>query len=321
MYKKICSILVVAALIMTAAVVVSCKGDEDCAHTWTDGDVTAATCVAAGSTEQVCSQCNAKGEPKTIAINPEAHDYQPFEGSAQAATCTDSGKEADMKCSRCDDLVQGNVIEALGHDESTKTVNGLCARTGCTSPLLYALGDTGPGGGKIFYIAPAGFTVEGYTGTTGSFPEYTAHYLEVAPENAVASPQQWSLDFTLITGLTSYANTDELNAAIAAGVTGNGRKDTQIIIAELGTNVEYAARSASTYTTDSGHTDWFLPSVTELNLLYQSGSAISDMPDDIFWSSSVSTGSMVWIQFFSDGYLHEQIPDNPVAAVRSVRAF
>ena len=40
----------------------------------------------------------------------------------------------------------------------------------------YAVGDTGPGGGIIFYVSIAGFTVTG----TGSF---TAHYLEAAPVN------------------------------------------------------------------------------------------------------------------------------------------
>ena len=45
----------------------------------------------------------------------------------------------------------------------------------------YGLGDTDPGGGIIFYVSEEGFTAEGYSGSTGSFGTYTAHYLEAAP--------------------------------------------------------------------------------------------------------------------------------------------
>ena len=39
-------------------------------------------------------------------------------------------------------------------------------RDGLTSAKEYAIGDTGPGGGVIFYVSTEGFTVEGYTGST-----------------------------------------------------------------------------------------------------------------------------------------------------------
>jgi len=49
---------------------------------------------------------------------------------------------------------------------------------GSTATPVYNLGDTGPGGGKIFYVNPSGFTLyRTATDATG----ITAHYLEAAP--------------------------------------------------------------------------------------------------------------------------------------------
>jgi hypothetical protein len=45
----------------------------------------------------------------------------------------------------------------------------------------YKVGDTGPGGGIIFYVSTEGFTVQGYS---GGFSTYTAHYLGAAPIGA-----------------------------------------------------------------------------------------------------------------------------------------
>ncbi|MCL2065879.1 MAG: DUF1566 domain-containing protein [Treponema sp.] len=244
----------------------------------------------------------------------DGHNHTP----GAVATCT-----TPQICTDCKDVI----VAALGHDESTKTVNGLCARTGCTSPLLYTIGDTGPGEGKIFYIADDGFDVEGYTGTTGSFAGYTAHYLEVAPANA-SDPICWGLatldDNTEIgNGLTTYANDVAADNAISNGIIGNGRKDTQIIIAEMGSSLEYAARSASEYTTDSGHTDWFLPSITEFNLLYQSTSTVSGMPTSgNFWSSSQLDKWQAWYQnFFFCNQQFTAKNSSTSITVRAVRAF
>ena len=44
------------------------------------------------------------------------HDYQAVAGSGKVATCTEPGKEADQKCSRCDAVIDGAAIPALGHD-------------------------------------------------------------------------------------------------------------------------------------------------------------------------------------------------------------
>ena len=194
----------------------------------------------------------------------------------------------------------------------------------------YELGDRGPGGGIIFYRDLGGFTVTGYgtPGDTGYFAPYTAHYLEVAPANAGPN-QRWGLasgDTEIGNGLTTYYQTSEVNTHISTGFIGNGRRDTQIIISELGIGT-YAARSASAYTTASGHNDWFLPSITELNFLYQSGSAVSGMPTSgIFWSSSqgrlgtTPVGLFALYQSFTSNTFNHALKTT-LHSVRAIRAF
>ncbi|MGN1347933.1 MAG: hypothetical protein ACI4VI_03210, partial [Acutalibacteraceae bacterium] len=87
------------------------------------------TCTAAGNIEYyVCGDCgayfsdaNATSEitdKSSVVIAALGHDYQPVEGSAVAPTCTTDGKDADQKCSRCDDTITGATITALGHTPS-----------------------------------------------------------------------------------------------------------------------------------------------------------------------------------------------------------
>ena len=211
--------------------------------------------------------------------------------------------------------------------------------TACSNPsggggpppggTTYEVGDTGPGGGKIFYKSVAGFTVQGYSGGSGSFASYTAHYLEVAPGNAADSNIVWGFGEgdTVIDGVSSYTNNSAVNTALSNGEIGNGRKDTQIIIAEFGTDAVYAARSASEYTTTSGHTDWFLPSITELRLLYQSTSAVSGIDSGTFWSSSQlpdtsgTYANTAWQLNFSSNQINPSNKSIFSYSVRAIRAF
>ena len=63
-----------------------------------------------------------------------------------------------------------------------------------TAAVVYAVGDTGPGGGIVFYVASGTFT---QTGATGSMCTNTCKYLEAAPTNwlsgTVGDPRRpWS---------------------------------------------------------------------------------------------------------------------------------
>ena len=95
-------------------------------HNLTTHPAVAATCTAAGnSLYYSCDRCEKffsdaaavnEIEENSWIVNATGHDYQTVEGSAVAATCTKDGKEADKKCSHCNDVIEGATIDALGHN-------------------------------------------------------------------------------------------------------------------------------------------------------------------------------------------------------------
>ena len=202
------------------------------------------------------------------------------------------------------------------HDWNTET--GLCS--GC-SDLYYAIGDTGPGGGVIFYLSKAGFPVEGYSGTTGPFAAYTAHYMEAAPANEINST--WtasSYNFSLIAGVTTFTSTGDSEASII----GNGRKDTYIVCDDLFLLSESdqatqrcAAKSVTVGSTT--FTDWFLPSVGELKELFKIDGMYGISLTPWTWSSSQYYDEWAWN--FNNSTTITRCNKNMMGDVRAIRAF
>ena len=190
----------------------------------------------------------------------------------------------------------------------------------------YAIGDIGPGGGIVFYVAdgqdgrPLGFTVQGY-GTPGEglgFASYTAHYLEATPHESQGVWPHWSDEGTEVPGISTFSSdSDPLYTMI-----GNGRKDTLTIAAYLDDNdQEDMAAHRAIAVTHGGKNDWFLPSVGEFNLFYPQRL----LPgiyyiDGNYWTSSQS-GSLAW------GWIHEtnamisNWAKHSYGQVRPIRAF
>ena len=193
---------------------------------------------------------------------------------------------------------------------------------------FFNLGDIGPGGGIIFYVNRAGFTVQGYgnPGDPGYFASYTANYLEVATVNAAAN-LPWSVSLGFISDVTAY----QFPANVVTSDMGNGRKDTQIIIAARGLADNYAARSAAEFTTGSGHEDWFLPSAAEFILLYQqwdtTGRPTNYNITGSYWTSSQSSNlnnnaaSFQILPTTGIGSIYLSSQKTSPAQVRAIRAF
>jgi len=180
------------------------------------------------------------------------------------------------------------------------------------------IGRVGPGEGIVFYYSPAGFTVEGYgnPGDTGYFATYTAHYLEVAP-TITGSSIEWGDYGTEISGVTTSTY------PIADALIGNGRKDTALIVAHLGTSETNRAAQICASLTTGGKTDWFLPSFGELMKLFpQRALAGIDIYDYWYWSSTQYGGvsSTAWCYGFD--YEHwDSFSKDAELKVRAIRAF
>ena len=182
----------------------------------------------------------------------------------------------------------------------------------CAEGGICVVGDTGPGGGKVFYVSQAAFT------ETGAPCASSCHYLEARV--AVGPSAHWSVD---------YAST-AIGATAQGTAIGTGFANTVAIITQNGaynasTN-NYAAGVAANYT-GGGLTDWFMPSKMELAELVSYESALSS-PDPIygaaqfFNSSSEYDATHVWGELMhSSGSPASGVGKTDNNHLVSVRAF
>jgi len=159
----------------------------------------------------------------------------------------------------------------------------------------YAIGARGPGGGIIFYVSASGFTVEGYG---------TAHYLEAAPADA---------------GTAYWGPVEGGRIDGGAREIGQGRKNTALIIAALGSQGNFAAQLCVAYR-GGGLSDWFLPSELELMQLWNQRNLSGINWNGEYWSSTGASGGRMAIRIQSSGSSGGASKDS-VLNVRAIRAF
>jgi hypothetical protein len=150
-------------------------------------------------------------------------------------------------------------------------------------------------GGKIAYILQAGD------------PGYDAN----VPHGLIAAPSDqgsatWGCYGTLISGADG--------AAI-----GTGNQNTIDIMNGCST-AGIAARLCGNLVL-GGYSDWYLPSLDELNKLYINRVAIGGFADYFYWSSTELSSLNAWIQEFYDGYQENDGKYTSDYDVRAVRAF
>jgi hypothetical protein len=191
------------------------------------------------------------------------------------------------------------------------TANAAVWTIAAAPAVTYAIGDTGPAGGFVFYVTAGG-----------------SRGLEAAPTDHGTGIRWDSVD-----------NSSTDTGAIADGV-GVGDMNTTLIIAETGGDPgTYAAGIASNLVvTHSGvdYDDWYLPSKFELNLMWinladsdgnGTNSGVSD-PENLggfasstYWSSSQFSSSNAWHQGFGGGSQFGSGSKGLTLRVRAVRAF
>ena len=189
-----------------------------------------------------------------------------------------------------------------------------------SAPLFYSIGDTGSGGGKVFYISPSGFNCGPTFSATGSPDGGKCYYLEAAPSTwsggAGDPPISWS------TGANQRV------AVLGARETaiGSGYKNSLAIAAQDRNDAATSAAVAAQGYRGGSKTDWYLPSKDELNALFINRVAAGATGG--YWSSSEYTEGGAWDQGFVDGA--QGVADDPAPArpgkgqttpVRPIRAF
>ena len=165
-----------------------------------------------------------------------------------------------------------------------------------SSATVYAIGDTGPAGGLVFY--DKGYYSEGW------------RYLE-----AKSSPLgEYVFAYYRPTATSTYLKTGTGYAI------GAGKLNTEMLVETMGekpysqqtgedTVTEYAAKVALDHT-EGGYDDWFLPSRDELDQIYRNlhRNGKGNFADSYCWSSSENYyADAAWFQYFSDGYQNNNI--------------
>ena len=190
-----------------------------------------------------------------------------------------------------------------------------------TEAALYEVGDSGPGGGTIFYVdmnRPVG---------SQYFEAACAGWTNNCDGTTADPTAEWGCDGVPISGADGTAiGTGEHNTANIVNI--------EFGCAESG----IAARLANDYT-NSGKSDWFLPSQDELNALCKwafgdtvnavcfnnnsgglSLTGVGGFSLDYYWSSSEYDLNIAWLQAFYNGdqglYTKYGTP-----GVRPVRSF
>ena len=193
------------------------------------------------------------------------------------------------------------------------------------------IGDTGPGGGIIYYRSETGFTVKMIDPTDN----YTAHYLEVAPYIFLHNiypdmDTQWCNCYPdtvgcRVSGVTNLPNivVDTENGIPRQAILhtlGQGRRDTALILTyHAQINIFTVASHCSEYS-NNDKSDWFIPSIGELYWLYQN-SAAANVPTNFWlWSSSQYNNTKISVISYFTNKWHNM--DKSYGCNRSpIRAF
>ncbi len=125
------------------------------------------------------------------------------------------------------------------------------------------------------------------------------------------------------TAIRWYAGTNTITMAHGDGL-GAGKANTAIIIANqgYGDGATYAAKICNEYSITVGgvtYSDWYLPSIYELNLLYLQKNIFAFL-GQYYWSSTEVGGDGAWIENFDDGYLGFNIKYFS-GFIRAIRSF
>ena len=206
----------------------------------------------------------------------------------------------------------------------------------CAQGGTCVVGDTGPGGGIVFFVTPSsgGFSESlsipdtssmcvvhrmmcrdtniQLTLTSSQVSALTFGYLEVAPSSAEVT--------------TSWASTGCPNNC-GASLTAIGTGETNSLAMIAAHPSDTAVQNAGRYSLDlvsGGKSDWYLPSNDELNLLFirhNADNSFAGLQSNYYQSSSNNSDTARWIRFgqYHNGYI--TIDTSIRALTRPIRAF
>jgi hypothetical protein len=162
----------------------------------------------------------------------------------------------------------------------------------------YAIGETGPAGGFIFY--DKGTYSDGWRYLEANYTDF---------QNGIV---WWNGTWTYKDMVGISPNTD----------LGSGKANTSLIIAANG-NLNNAAKACDDYSYN-GYSDWYLPSSEELQMMCQNlySAGKGNFSSNFYWSSSDINRihNATWMQF-NGCYIRTDVGRNMTNLVRPIRQF
>lgn len=158
----------------------------------------------------------------------------------------------------------------------------------CSQGGVCKVGDAGPGGGIVFYIALTPFA------SVGSDCATACRYLEAAP-----LPNVGELLRTWATGANQLLVVP--GGAVRTAI-GGGMANTLAIAAQAGNVAESSAAMYAYDYVNGGKSDWHLPSRDELDELYFRQSEVGGFVGGYYWSSTEDDSGHAWDQGFIIGF-------------------
>ena len=218
----------------------------------------------------------------------------------------------------------------------TTTSHSITLTVSCATGGTCIVGDTGPGGGVVFYVAATNFT------STGSDCNTACKYFEAAPRgwgNGISVQSGETTGSSTVDPILKWcSNTTSLRNANTKTAIGDGRSNTT-----TSTNGVAACTSGAIYHADlyagGTKTDWHLPSKDELNQMCKwqrgnewvsdatvcttgtlnSGTGASAMGfQRRYWSSNENGATYAWYQQAAQ---NSDLKTVTTTYVRPVRAF
>jgi len=155
-------------------------------------------------------------------------------------------------------------------------------------------------------IAPPPLTIgQNYQGGKIAYLDSTKQHGLIAASTDQSSGIQWLNGFNQATGATGKA-------------IGTGQANTTAIVTALGAG-GYAAKLCDDLVL-GGYTDWYLPSLNELNKLYKNKSVLGGFAKLLYWSSTEFDSDYAKTKYFLNGSQSHYSKSLSIR-VRAVRAF
>ncbi|CAN2222561.1 Putative Ig domain containing protein [Candidatus Nanopelagicaceae bacterium] len=202
-----------------------------------------------------------------------------------------------------------SVASATAYTITATNASGSATRvfTLTVGAIVYTVGQTGPGGGKIFYFNADGFIC-------GASYSSSCTYLEVGPSVSVRR-LNWSN--------ATLQNTSTLNST--GTLIGTGHRNTAVVVAAGAIESETSAIAYSdSYISPNGASDWFLPSADEMKELHTVAPAIGLglASHSDYWTSSqnATTANLIWALNTGSGLLVEDYKNNRGSLIAPIRA-